>query len=650
MVMLWIGLVGGVAAVLFALGLAYMIKGYSEGNEKMRHIAELIRKGAKTYLNKQYRVLSVFVVIVALILLLVLGYREAIAFVAGALLSSSAGYMGMMVATSANSRTAEACRKELNKGLRVAFSSGSIMGMLVVGLGLLGVTVFYLIFHDPNVLFAFGFGASSIALFARVGGGIYTKAADVAADLVGKVEENIPEDDPRNPAVIADQVGDNVGDVAGMGADLFESYVDSIIAAILIGSSISAIFGTLPIILATVGIFSSILGYFFVNVGKGGDPSKALNRGILVAGGIMFIASYFVVQWLTGGLELWISIVLGLVVGILIGFTTEYYTSYKYPSTKSVANASVSGAATNIITGISVGMESTFVPVVLVVIGIVVSYAVSGLYGVALAAVGMLSILGITLAADTYGPVADNAAGIAEMAGLGKKVRERTEMLDAVGNTTAAVGKGFAIGSAALTALALFSSYVSISGLKGIDITDPNVVGGIFIGALLPFLFSALTLRSVGEAANTMVNEIRRQFKDKKILEGKKEPDYSRCIAISTHSALRKMVLPSVIALVAPIVVWFTLGPEGTGGLLVGSIASGFMLALFMANAGGAWDNAKKYVEAGHLGGKGSEVHKATVTGDTVGDPFKDCSGPSLNILIKLMSIISILLAMAIFH
>jgi len=616
----------------------------------MKELSELIHQGALTYLNKQYRILLIFVIIVALVLSY-LSSLMALSFIFGAFLSALAGNIGMRIATSANARTANACKKSISSGLNIAFSSGAVMGMIVVGLGLLGVTILYTVFGDINILFGFGFGASSIALFARVGGGIYTKAADVAADLVGKVEVGIPEDDPRNPAVIADQVGDNVGDVAGMGADLFESYVDSIIAAIAIGSIVSFLNASiLPLLIASLGILVSIIGILFIKISKGKDASKVLNNGVFVSAALMLILSYFLISFISNEISLWYAVIAGLIAGIIIGLTTEHYTSERKKPAQSIAEASKTGAATNIISGLALGMESTLIPVIIVCIAMLGAYYFAGLYGIALAAVGMLSTLGITLAADTYGPVADNAAGIAEMAHEGKELRERAEALDAVGNTTAAVGKGFAIGSAALTSLALFSSYSSKLGLEAINIMQPEVMAGIFIGALLPFIFSSLTMNSVGKAANKMIIEIRRQFKEiKGIMQGRNKPDYNTCIEISTSAALNQMVLPSLIAILAPIIIGVLLGPAALGGLLAGAIATGFLMALFMANAGGAWDNAKKYIESGHFGGKGGNAHKAAVVGDTVGDCGKDCSGPSLNILIKLISIIALIAATFIF-
>ncbi|MFH1770675.1 MAG: sodium-translocating pyrophosphatase [archaeon] len=628
-----------VIALVFAIFQGIKVKKYEQGTEKMKEISAAIREGAMAFLTREYKLLVFFVVAVFLVLFFIIGKEISYAFLAGAIMSAVAGNIGMRVATSANARTAYAADKSLNRGLNVAFTSGVVMSMTVVGLGLLGVTVLYMIFKDPNIIFGFGFGASSIALFARVGGGIYTKAADVGADLVGKVEKGIPEDDPRNPAVIAD----NVGDVAGMGADLFESYVDSIIAAMVLGVIAFASKGALlPLILAGFGILASILGTFFVRA-KGTNIGSALNRGMFAASAIMIVFSFFVIKYYMGSLGLFWASLAGLVSGVVIGLSTEYYTSADRKPVISIAKDAQTGAATAIIRGLGVGMISTIIPVLAVCGAIILAFYFGGLYGIAIAAVGMLSTLGITLAMDTYGPVADNAAGIAEMAGMDKKARTRAEALDAVGNTTAAIGKGFAIGSAALTALALFVSFTKVAGLAVIDVSAPLVIVGLFIGTLMPFVYSALTMNAVGAAAFKMINEVRSQFKNiKGLMEGTAKPDYKKCVDISTKAALHEMILPGLLAVIIPVLVGIFLGVEALGGLLVGVTATGFLMAVFMANAGGAWDNAKKYIEAGHLGGKGSDTHKAAVVGDTVGDPFKDTSGPSLNILIKLMSIVAL--------
>ncbi|MFA4880725.1 MAG: sodium-translocating pyrophosphatase [Candidatus Doudnabacteria bacterium] len=640
--------------LLFALFLAVKILRQDAGTEKMREISAAIHEGAMAFLHKEYKILAVFVLVFGFVLYIVLGYKTAGAFLLGAIFSALVGNIGMRIATRANVRTAQAAAQSVQKGLLLAFSSGSVMGLSVVSVGLLGVALLYWLVRDPRIIYGFGFGASSIALFARVGGGIYTKAADVGADLVGKIEKGIPEDDPRNPAVIADNVGDNVGDVAGMGADLFESYVDSIIAAMAIGvlvfpATLQGDAVALPLLLSAVGILASLFGNIIVQVSRGAKKvSSILNRGIYGAALLMIVGSYLVVEvfHIVDDIKIFYATLVGVMAGVIIGYVTEYYTSDNNKPTQKIAESSETGAATNIIQGLSLGMLSTIIPVLVVALGIWASYALFGLYGVAIAAVGMLSTLGITLAADTYGPVADNAAGIAEMAGMGGEVRERTESLDAVGNTTAAMGKGFAIGSAALTALALFASYTESIGLQFIDISDPRVMAGMFIGGALPFFFSALSMRAVGDAAMEMVTEVRRQFREiEGLMEGKAKPDYSRCVSISTSAALKKMVLPSIVTIGAPLLVGFVMGPAALGGLLAGATVTGFLLAVMMANAGGAWDNAKKYIEKGHLGGKGSDSHKAAVVGDTVGDPFKDTSGPALNILIKLLAIVSLLIA-----
>ena len=681
-----VALVAGVIALAFAAFTAWRVIGADQGNARMTEIGDAIRAGASAFLRREYMSLLPFVVVVTIVLG-VLDYTvfthglgvpaTAISYLVGTICSGLAGFVGMNVAVRANVRTAAAAMRGLNPALRVAFSSGTVMGVTVVGIGLLGVTILYLIFQNISAVAGFGFGASSIALFARVGGGIFTKAADVGSDLVGKVEAGIPEDDPRNPGVIADNVGDNVGDVAGMGADLFESYVGSIISAVALSASAVALAAgagifnftdpqaVFPMLLAGAGIVAAILGTFVVRSGEQADFERllwALRYGIFAAGGLLIIFAAILTAVLPGVSWWWFGcVVSGLVAGTIIGLATEYYTSYSYKPTQRVSASSQTGAATVIISGIATGMLSTLIPVICVSAAILLAYWFAGFYGVALAGVGLLSTLGITLATDAYGPVADNAGGIAEQANLDPQVRERTDALDALGNTTAATGKGFAIGSAALTALALLAAYsVSadlitlgpdgrlVAGGAGINLLQPQILVGLVIGAMLPFIFSALTMQAVGRAAQGIVDEVRRQFREiPGLMEGTSRPDSARCVDISTRGALREMILPGVMAVIAPIATGFILGEAALGGLLIGSVSAGFMLAIMMASAGGTWDNAKKYVELGNYGGKGSDAHKAAVEGDVVGDPFKDTSGPSLNILLKLMAIVSLVFAPA---
>ena len=640
----------GVLALLFAFYLVQKVSRQDAGTDRMKEISDFIHEGARAFLMAEYKILVFFVAILFVLIGAGISWLTAYSFLVGAVFSTAAGFIGMNVATRANVRTAAAAKDHgMNAALSVAFSGGAVMGMSVVGFGLVGAGLIYIVTKNPDVLSGFSLGASSIALFARVGGGIYTKAADVGADLVGKVEAGIPEDDPRNPAVIADNVGDNVGDVAGMGADLFESYVGSIVSAITLGVVYHAASGAVyPLVIAALGIAASILGCFFVKGDENSNPHKALKAGSYTSAVIVIIGS-LALSWLFfGSLREAFSIIFGLIVGLIIGIVTEIYTSGDYRFVKKIAQQSETGPATTVISGIAVGMQSTAVPIVLICIGIIGAYLSCGLYGIALAAVGMLSTTGITVAVDAYGPIADNAGGIAEMSRLPSRVRKITDRLDAVGNTTAAMGKGFAIGSAALTALALFVSYAQAVNLfdSGINLLDYKVIVGLFLGGMLPFLFSALTMDSVSKAAYKMIEEVRRQFRTiPGILEGTGKPDYTTCVAISTQAALHEMLVPGIMAVVCPLFVGIVLGPTALGGLLAGALVTGVMLAIFMSNSGGAWDNAKKYVEEGHHGGKGSDTHHATVVGDTVGDPFKDTSGPSINILIKLMTVVALVFA-----
>jgi K(+)-stimulated pyrophosphate-energized sodium pump len=660
--LIWFAFIAGIVGLVFVIFLAVNVLKKEVGSERIKEITTAIEEGAKAFLRREYITLVVFVIIIFVVLTVIpdIGWKTGVAYLLGTITSGSAGYIGMRMGVKANGRTATAAQKGLNPALRVAFSSGAVMGTTVVALGILGLSIVYLIFGGAeivNIIVGFSFGASSIALFSRVGGGIFTKGADVGSDLVGKVEAGIPEDDPRNPGVIADNVGDNVGDIAGMGADLFESYAASIVATLVVavaaGFAWNSDMAVLPFIIAAGGILAGIIGTFFVRTGEKAEMNAllwALRRGIYIASILVVVISGLVIWRMDVDFGVFWAVVAGLVAGILIGLSVEYYTSYTYKPTQAIAESAETGTGTLIIKGFGTAMLSTLIPVVLVVVATLVAYRFADLYGIAIAALGMLSTLGITLATDAYGPVADNAGGIAEQAHLDPEVRERTDALDSLGNTTAATGKGFAIGSAALAALGLTAAFGETMKVQGyqidISLLDPVVIVGLFIGVMMVFIFSALTMEAVGKAAMGIVNEVRRQWREiAGLMEGTAKPDYAKCVNISTGAALKAMILPGLLAVIIPILVGLILGANALGGMLIGAISAGFLLAVTMANAGGAWDNAKKWIETGKLGGKGSDAHKAAVVGDTVGDPFKDTSGPSLNILLKLMSIVAVVFA-----
>ncbi len=634
-----------VLALLFSIVSGVYVLKQDKGSQKMTDISKAIQEGATAFLNRQYRTISVFATVIAIVLGVVLGITAAVSFIAGAILSALAGFVGMQISVRANVRTAKAAERGIGHALSTAFRGGAVTGFAIVGLGLLGIGGLYLAYGDVNLIIGFGFGASLVSLFARVGGGIYTKAADVGADIVGKVEKGIPEDDPRNPAVIADNVGDNVGDCAGMGADLFESYVVTLLAAMLLGAIAGGALLILPLTLAGVGIIASIIGIFFVRATTEKEIWSAFNKGIMISAILAIIGTYLATMSFPNGFNLFLATTSGIITAVIISIVTDYYTSMSKKPVQEIAKASETGAGTNVITGLAVGFQSTFIPVIVISLAILASFYFAGIYGIGLAALGLLSITGMIMSIDSFGPISDNAGGIAQMAGLSPKVRKVTDALDAVGNTTKATTKGVAIASAALSALALFAAFAEASGIITIDILDVRVLVGLLVGGAIPFLFSAFIMKAVGKAAYSIVIEVRRQFKALKILSGKQKPDYAKCVDIAAKSALHELIAPSLLAVLAPIVVGFVLGPAALAGLLAGAIVSGLMLALTLANAGGAWDNAKKYIEKGNFGGKGSDAHKAAVIGDTVGDPSKDSAGPSINSLIKVMNTLAILMA-----